>query len=255
MKRKAFHLTVPSDASPDLYPQNTPDQFQVKLTPKITLDPRGQWEIGLTQFIMPSKFKTVTRNYYFYLVNGQGKKGSVTYVDTDQSAQTFLAGLNKAFQTAKTEMVTKKYWHANDTLTLKTDGAAIKNPVCFLFGVNDVKTLKDQTVMNGIYLNPALAHLFGFDEAVLLQTVNFYHYWRQSVPDLDYGDVNPKQHKLSLTVSDLYQTAVNPKSKEFDIELEQDPGTPILITAVNKHLKQTLVASGGAKREMWPSFL
>lgn len=225
MKRSAFHLSLPSDSSLEFHPNNTPDRFKVKLTPKIALDPRGNWEIGLTQFISPSRFESISQNFFFQLVDGAGNRGTKQYVEIpgDENIDTFLTNFNTKLTTAKDEMVSKGFWQAEDTVTLKTDNGKIVNPVCFLFDVNfpkiNGKSVLDKVnnVRNGIYLNGALAHMFGYDEAVIYQVPNFFYYWYNWVPDEGYESANPKKSEECVCVwfSDLYTHRPDFRKSQF----------------------------------------
>ena len=61
-----FHVTLPSDASLDCFPQNTVAHFTTKLSQTIRLE--GDYEVGLAEIIYPHSWYNVdnsTRQYWF----------------------------------------------------------------------------------------------------------------------------------------------------------------------------------------------
>ena len=50
--RLPFYLTLPSDASMNLYPKNTAAEWTTKLQTPISL--QGQWEVALVEFMYPN---------------------------------------------------------------------------------------------------------------------------------------------------------------------------------------------------------
>ncbi|GFQ82277.1 uncharacterized protein TNCT_546481 [Trichonephila clavata] len=59
-----FHILLPSNASMNYFPQNTPDHFQTKLAYPITLN--GEWECCLTEVTIPGKYFTIHPDYNDY---------------------------------------------------------------------------------------------------------------------------------------------------------------------------------------------
>ena len=68
-----FHLTLPSNASLDVFPDNKTTEYRVKLPQPIDLD--GNWEVGLYSISYPNTWYT-QRNLivdtHFYYVEGTG---------------------------------------------------------------------------------------------------------------------------------------------------------------------------------------
>jgi len=58
MNLRRFYLTLPSNASMQLYPNNTAAQYTIKLPRPINLD-GGGWEVALTELSIPSIFDNV----------------------------------------------------------------------------------------------------------------------------------------------------------------------------------------------------
>jgi len=58
MNSRRFYITLPSNASMSLYPNNTAAQHTIKLPRPITLD-GGDWEVALTELSVPAIFDNV----------------------------------------------------------------------------------------------------------------------------------------------------------------------------------------------------
>lgn len=58
-----MYISLPSDASMDLFPENTMSSFKVKLPNTITLD-RTKHVVGLTSIEFPHSFKNITNVYF-----------------------------------------------------------------------------------------------------------------------------------------------------------------------------------------------
>jgi len=58
--RNHFHLTLPSDASIDIFPDNTAAQYVTKLPKRIELN--SDWIVSLKQIFMPFTFINIESN-------------------------------------------------------------------------------------------------------------------------------------------------------------------------------------------------
>ncbi|GFX90525.1 uncharacterized protein TNCV_4335281 [Trichonephila clavipes] len=56
-----FHILLPSNASMNYFPNNTPDHFQTKLAYPIPLN--GEWECCLSEVTIPGKYFTIHPDY------------------------------------------------------------------------------------------------------------------------------------------------------------------------------------------------
>jgi len=56
-----FNVFLPSNASMDLFTDNTPDSFRTKLAQPVSL--RGLYEVALSEISMPGRFFTIQKNY------------------------------------------------------------------------------------------------------------------------------------------------------------------------------------------------
>ncbi|KAJ8042584.1 hypothetical protein HOLleu_09369 [Holothuria leucospilota] len=66
----SFYVTLPSNSSPEVYPDNTLTHFRVKLPQPITLE--GQWEVGLAEIVYPHQWYNLDEeSTYSYTANGE----------------------------------------------------------------------------------------------------------------------------------------------------------------------------------------
>jgi hypothetical protein len=57
---KSFYLTLPSDASMDKFPDNSPEEYTTKLKHPIML--KGRWEVALVEFQYPDTILNITED-------------------------------------------------------------------------------------------------------------------------------------------------------------------------------------------------
>ncbi|KAJ8039500.1 hypothetical protein HOLleu_17245 [Holothuria leucospilota] len=62
----AFYLTLPSNSSMDVYPENTLSNYRVKLPTSLQLS--GEWEVGLME---------ISYNHSWYVLSPNGTKISI----------------------------------------------------------------------------------------------------------------------------------------------------------------------------------
>lgn len=74
----SFYITLPSDASMDVFPDNTMSHFSTKLPKRLEL--LGEWEVGLVEMIYPRMWNNITddgNSYEYNLGNGVKKVNSI----------------------------------------------------------------------------------------------------------------------------------------------------------------------------------
>ena len=57
-----FYLTLPSDSSMEVFPNNTLCCFSAKLPQAIRLDHEARWEVALVEIILPTQIKNIVEN-------------------------------------------------------------------------------------------------------------------------------------------------------------------------------------------------
>jgi hypothetical protein len=72
-----FYLTLPSNASMEVYPNNTAAQFQTKLSSKMELE--GEWEAGLVEISCPNEFFNVDKNQCSFVLCGDSIDSARVY--------------------------------------------------------------------------------------------------------------------------------------------------------------------------------
>jgi hypothetical protein len=95
-----FYLTLPSNASLDVFPDNKTTEYRVKLPQPIDLD--GNWEVGLYSISYPHTWYTlrdISADTHFYYVEGTGWP-SVTTMKYGhyKTMEEFTKGMNDALK-------------------------------------------------------------------------------------------------------------------------------------------------------------
>ena len=71
MEEDGFYITLPSNTSLDLFPENTSASFMVRLFKP--LDLRGEWEVGLAEIQYPHTWYTIPQAQKFIVYNEGGE--------------------------------------------------------------------------------------------------------------------------------------------------------------------------------------
>jgi len=100
---QGFYLTLPSNASMDLYPENTLTRYVTSLTQIISMS--GQWECGLVEIQYPHSWYNVRSDKtMFAIVTDSGYKIGVTievgYYDRPERT---IAAINRTLKEASTK--------------------------------------------------------------------------------------------------------------------------------------------------------
>jgi len=62
-----FYMTLPSDSSMRLFPENSPSNYQTQLTPPLKLE--GDWTVGLSEIHLPRKWRNINEVCNKFIVN------------------------------------------------------------------------------------------------------------------------------------------------------------------------------------------
>jgi len=176
-KSKDFYITVPSNASMDVYPDNTMGTFRVRFPEEINLE--GSWEVGMSDliysrdFVLPAYTFTVSKhdleNKEVTTTSCEGVIDSSKTRDDqrtiriicspDKETPTLTLSSSKQFTTASTsfETATDFVSHLNHLVREESDlGISFRlDPDTQLLSI----TLGSQTSMKG---EVALLHVLGF---------------------------------------------------------------------------------------------
>jgi hypothetical protein len=95
-----FYLTLPSNSSVAYFPNNTVENFRVKLAETIVLP--GQWEVALTELHCPHTWSTLRRGVQQTFLYKIGRTPYQTvvlketqYSSIDQPTKALNAGMSK----------------------------------------------------------------------------------------------------------------------------------------------------------------
>ena len=100
MSRTHFYLTLPSNASLDVFPNNKTTEYHVKLPQAVDLE--GNWEVGVYSISYPHTWYVLrdhNQDTHFYFDNGSGYY-DVAFMDYGyyESMQEFIKALNKGLK-------------------------------------------------------------------------------------------------------------------------------------------------------------
>ena len=95
-----FYLTLPSNASLDVFPDNKTTEYRVKLPQHIELD--GNWEVGLYSIFYPNTWYTlrnINADTHFYYVEGTGWPSVATMkYEHYETMQDFVKNMNASLE-------------------------------------------------------------------------------------------------------------------------------------------------------------
>ena len=63
-----FTITINSDASKQLYPNNTPASFRIRLNPALEFPISEEWEVGLCELTYPQYWETIKEDSTFLII-------------------------------------------------------------------------------------------------------------------------------------------------------------------------------------------
>ena len=75
----SFTIELVSNASSQLFPNNTLSSFTVFLPEQVTLD--GQWEVAISEFSYPSMYQNITEGLYTFYVEKLSKTTEAYYLE------------------------------------------------------------------------------------------------------------------------------------------------------------------------------
>ena len=177
----SFYITLPSNSSPTVYPNNTLTNYRVKLPQPISLE--GEWEVGLAEIIYPHQWYNIDRtSKYSYSVNGD--QWWVKPLDTGFYTDT--KAFVKALQTNYPENIEYNYNTKTRKLHIRlAEGARVRfqGRLAEILGFKTATTVKKSlTIENPIdlkhihnlyvYCDIVESHPVGHSKVPLLRVVN-----------------------------------------------------------------------------------
>ena len=225
-----FYLTLPSNASLDVFPDNKTGSYRLKLPHPIDLN--GNWEVGLYSISYPNTWYTLRKgdNHIFY--SDDGFIFSTAYVDYGyyETVQDLIAAVNKA--------LVKETGNRNITVSFDPRTAKVKVTIkqrgCILalatrmsamlgFGGKDVKIKKTTE-------SPYVSDLFGITTIYVYCNIvqpqivgdSSSHLLRTIPVNGKSGDV------IAKTFTNIQYVPVQTKSfEDVEIRLKDDTGSPV----------------------------
>ena len=98
-----FYLTLPSNASTDIFPDNKTTGYRIKLPQAIDLE--GEWEVGMYSIIYPNTWYTLENNQQRSIYYGYPPHGFFTGTRLDyghyENIQEFIEKANKTMKDDK----------------------------------------------------------------------------------------------------------------------------------------------------------
>ena len=95
-----FYLTLPSNASLDVFPDNKTTEYRVKLPQPVELE--GNWEVGLYSIFYPNTWYTlrdINEDTHFYYVEGSGWPSVATMKYRHyETMQDFVKNMNTSLE-------------------------------------------------------------------------------------------------------------------------------------------------------------
>lgn len=177
-----FYITLPSNASMDIFPNNTLAEFKVKLPNHMNLD--GDWEVGLASITFPRTWFTIrAKDCRVYYDDGSG---FFSVLIIPEGYYNDIAGIVTAINAALTKLGGKGINLKLDKMTQKVTATVAKgkklsfeNYLGVLLGFGNDKTTTGSYVSDinvgmqslFIYLNIVEPQVVGDILAPLLRTV------------------------------------------------------------------------------------
>ena len=207
-----FTITIPSDASGNLYPNNKANKFKVQLHHPITVTGNERYEVALTDIIFPSSLKHEEQDDDLWIqvlgpVDSSGCQVHLPGQHYYRDEQHLLSTLDKAISKLVSQAKSKGEMDEQDGIRLLKEHAArykvplqleIVTHMAQMTDYNDWKTLKtlNKLVMSkcllGILLGKAVINQQSFSAP------NYYHYYYKDYKQkLDSGEIETEGFLLN----------------------------------------------------------
>ena len=177
----AFHLTLPSDANVEIYPENKANDYKVQLDRSIQLGDMP-WEVAVTDMIVPSETVSTDKDAWFYI--NSGDKFYLPGMHFYKGNEEFVNKLTTSLKTAVTRARSSGIIESNDNITFHANPSPTFTLVTAL-----TKDNRQRNRFHSLVINEALANLLGVNGGLELVGVNYFKQWLQDV--VPGGDPQP----------------------------------------------------------------
>ncbi len=244
MNGSHFYITLPSNASPEVFPDNKTTSYRVKLPQNINLV--GNWEVGLYSISYPNSWYTLQDGFDTHIYYAD-KSGLFQPVIIDyghyQSTQDIVKSVNKAFTRVVNDNIKLTYNPLNGKVTVqpKTGYQVFllgRMSIILGFGGNDTYITKT-TVSPYLVDLAAVSTIYVYCDIVEPQIVGDTSVrLLKSIPvQGKFGDV------IAKTFTNIQYVPVQKKSfEDMEVLLRSDTGDPVPFergkVIVTLHFKQ-----------------
>lgn len=178
MEGSHFFLTLPSDSSMNIYPNNTVSEFTVNLPQPLDLS--GEWEVGLKEIQYPHTWNNVRsqdQNNHFYIYDSSGLP-TVYILEPGyySSVKELLQGIKNTIRNKSArDSISLTYNTISRRVTIEIKNgyqiSLVKGLANILGFKEDTTISKKTTALNTVNLEGALHSLFVYSDVIQAQVV------------------------------------------------------------------------------------
>ena len=225
-----FYLTLPSNSSLGVFPDNKTTSYRVKLPQ--TIDLEGNWEVGLYSVSYPNTWYTLqdgSDTHIFYMgTSGVFQQAIIDY-GYYQSMQDFVKAVNKALARNVNDNIKLTYNTLNGKVTVQVKkgyqlGLIGRMSIILGFGDTDLKIITKTTVSPFVTDLTVVSTIYVYCDIVEPQVVgDTSAQLLKSIPaEGKFGDV------IAKTFTNIQYVPVQTKSFEnVEVLLRNDTGDPV----------------------------
>ena len=225
-----FYLTLPSNSSLGVFPDNKTTSYRAKLPQ--TIDLEGNWEVGLYSVSYPNSWYTLqdgSDTHIFYMdTSGVFQQAIIDY-GYHQSMQDLVKAANKALAKNVNDNIKSTYNTLNGKVTVQLKkgyqlGLIGRMSIILGFGDTDLKIITKTTVSPNVTDLTVVSTIYVYCDIVDPQVVgDTSAQLLKSIPaEGKFGDV------IAKTFTNIQYVPVQTKSFEnVEVLLRNDTGDPV----------------------------
>ena len=225
-----FYLTLPSNASLDVFPDNKTTSYRVKLPQSIDLE--GNWEVGLYSVSYPNTWYTLQKGsdtHIFYADKSGVFQQAITDYGYYQSMQDLVKAVNKALARNVNDNIKLTYNALNGKVTVQLKngyqlGLIGRMSIILGFGNNDLKIITKTTVSPYVTDLTVVSTIYVYCDIVEPQVVgDTSAQLLKSIPvEGTFGDI------ITKTFTNIQYVPIQRKSfEDVEVLLRSDTGDPV----------------------------
>ena len=225
-----FYLTLPSNASLDVFPDNKTTSYRVKLPQSIDLE--GNWEVGLYSVSYPNTWYTLqdgSDTHIFYADKSGVFQQAIIDYGYYQSMQDLVKAGNKALARNVNDNIKLTYNAVNGKVTVQLKngyqlGLIGRMSIILGFGNNDLKIITKTTVSPYVTDLTVVSTIYVYCDIVEPQVVgDTSAQLLKSIPvEGRFGDI------ITKTFPNIQYVPIQRKSfEDVEVLLRSDTGDPV----------------------------